>query len=109
MSDPPAPDGIPEYLKSGLQSQEPETLREIAGYATSLAESKETQQNDEEEEEDTQENENPSEVPDDVPDDIPAKASTVIKEINDNRYYYWQWREGDSVKSKYKGPVNADE
>ncbi len=32
----------------------------------------------------------------------------TIKEINDNRYY-WQWREGDTVTSKYKGPVNPDE
>jgi len=43
------------------------------------------------------------------PDDVPAKATITIKEINDNRYYYWQWREGDSVTSKYKGPVNSDE
>jgi len=46
------------------------------------------------------------ERPDDLPDDVPAKATITIKEINDNRYYYWQWREGDSVTSKYKGPVN---
>ncbi|WP_158303770.1 hypothetical protein [Natronomonas pharaonis] len=32
-----------------------------------------------------------------------------IKEINDNRYYYWQWRDGDRIKSKYKGPVSSDE
>ena len=49
------------------------------------------------------------ERPDDLPDDVPAKATITIKEINDNRYYYWQWREGDQVKSKYKGPVNPDE
>ncbi|WP_449271564.1 hypothetical protein [Haloferax denitrificans] len=43
---------------------------------------------------------------DDLPDDVPTKATITIKEINDNRYYYWQWREGDKIKSKYKGPVN---
>jgi len=47
--------------------------------------------------------------PDDLPDDVPAKATITIKEINDNRYYYWQWRDGEKVKSKYKGPVNSDE
>ena len=48
------------------------------------------------------------ECPDDLPDDVPAKATITIKEINDNRYYYWQWREGEKVTSKYKGPVNPD-
>jgi len=42
----------------------------------------------------------------DVPDDVPAKATITVKEINDNRYYYWQWRDGDKVRSKYKGPVD---
>jgi hypothetical protein len=41
------------------------------------------------------------ERPDDLPDDVPAKATIMIKEINDNRYY-WQWWGGDSVKPKYK-------
>jgi len=30
----------------------------------------------------------------DRPDSVPAKASTTVKEINGNRYYYWQWRDG---------------
>lgn len=42
---------------------------------------------------------------DDPPDDVPANATLTVKEINDNRYYYWQWRDGDSIRSKYKGPV----
>ena len=50
------------------------------------------------------------ERPDDLLDDVPSKATITIKEINDNRYYYyWQWREGDTVTSKYKGLVNPDE
>jgi len=40
---------------------------------------------------------------------VPAKATITIKEINDNRYSYWQWREGEKVISKYKDPVNPDE
>ncbi|WP_411911612.1 hypothetical protein [Natronomonas gomsonensis] len=47
--------------------------------------------------------------PNDLPDDVPAKATITIKEINDNRYSYWQWREGEKVISKYKDPVNLDE
>lgn len=48
------------------------------------------------------------ERPDELPDDVPTKATITIKEINDNRYYYWQWRE-KKVKSKYKSPINLDE
>jgi len=49
------------------------------------------------------------ERPDDLPDDVPTKATITVKEINDKRYYYWQWREGEKVKSKYKSPVDPDE
>jgi hypothetical protein len=49
------------------------------------------------------------ERPDDLPDDVPSKATITIKEINDNRYYYWQWREGEKIRSQYEGPVNPDE
>lgn len=42
---------------------------------------------------------------DDPPDDVPANATLTVKEINNNRYYYWQWRDGDSIRSKYKAPV----
>jgi len=46
---------------------------------------------------------------DDRPEDVPANATVTIMDINDNRYYYWQWREGDRVNSKYKSTVNPDE
>jgi len=48
-------------------------------------------------------------TPTDVPEDVPSKATITIKESNDNRYYYWQWRVGDRVKSKYEGPVSSEE
>jgi hypothetical protein len=47
----------------------------------------------------------PIEQSDDPPDGVPANATLTVKEINNNRYYYWQWRDGDSIRSKYKGPV----
>ena len=47
--------------------------------------------------------------PNDLPDEVPSKATITIKEINDNRYYYWQWRESDKIKSKYKSPVSPNE
>ena len=57
------------------------------------------------------ENEEKKEVeerPEDFPDDVPSKATITVKEINDNRYYYWHWREGENIKSKYKGPVDSE-
>jgi len=46
----------------------------------------------------------------DRPDSVPAKASTTVKEINGNRYYYWQWRDGEKIRSQYNGPVsNGDD
>jgi hypothetical protein len=32
----------------------------------------------------------------------------MIKEINENRYYYWQWSDGDKIKSN-TGPVSPSE
>ncbi len=74
-------------------------------YAEALAEHKERKVHLEE----STDQEVVEERPDDLPDDVPAKATITIKEINDNRYYYWQWRDGDKIKSKYKAPVSPDE
>jgi len=51
------------------------------------------------------------ERPDDLPDDVPAKGDDHDqREINNNRYYYyWQWRDGEKIRSQYQGPVNPDE
>jgi hypothetical protein len=43
------------------------------------------------------------------PDGVPSKATIVTKEINGNRYNYWQWRDGEHVRSKYEGPVAGSE
>ena len=104
-SPPIPPEGLPDDIIETLDTHSPEVLRHIARYAEELAEYRErearlAEQDDEEEIE---------ERPEDLPDDVPSKATITTKEINDNRYYYWQWREGDKVRSKYKGPVNPDE
>jgi len=102
---PTPPANLPTEIVNTLNESEPEQLRDVASYAEALAEYKEREARLEEEADDT----DVEERPDDLPDDVPAKATITIKEINDNRYYYWQWREGDSVTSKYKGPVNPNE
>jgi hypothetical protein len=102
---PSPPANLPTEIVNMLNEATSEHLRDVASYAEALAEYKEREARLEEEADDA----DVEERPDDLPDDVPAKATITIKEINDNRYYYWQWREDDSVTSKYKGPVNPDE
>jgi hypothetical protein len=107
MSDEPPtpPTSLSTEVANALNDLPPEHLRDIARYAEKLAEHKEREDHLEEES-----NEDESEGrPDELPDDVPSNATITVKEINDNRYYYWQWREGDKIRSQYKGPVDPDE
>jgi len=104
---PKPPDDIAQYILDGLDHQDPEALRQIAEHAENLADWKAAQAAAEMDKEDVVRED--SQDDNDRPDDVPAKASVVIKEINNNRYYYYQWRAGDKVKSKYKAPVEASE
>lgn len=102
---PTPPSELPTDVVSTLGDYSPELLRHIAQYADELAKYREhevrlTEKDDETEIE---------ERPDDLPDDVPSKATITIKEINDNRYYYWQWRDGEKIRSQYKGPVNPSD
>jgi len=105
-SEPPTPPAeIPTDIVDTLNGYAPDQLRRVARYAEELAEHKTREQRlrEKAEEDEVQD------YPDDLPDDVPTKTTITIKEINDNRYYYWQWRDGDQIKSKYKAPVNPDE
>ena len=102
---PTPPANLSTEIVNTLNEATPEHLRDVASYAEALAEHKEREARLEEDADDA----NVEERPDGLPDDVPAKATITIKKITDNRYYYWQWREGDLVKSKYKGPVNPDQ
>ena len=102
---PTPPSELPTGVVNTLDDYSPEVLRHVARYADELAEYREREAPlAEKAEEDEIE-----ERPDDLPDEVPSKATITTKEINDNRYYYWQWREGDKIKSKYKEPVDPDE
>ena len=121
---PPAPD-LPTYLREPLERQSPERLESVTSYATNLAEWKREQQAaelerrraeeavDEEELEGLEEREISTD-PDDY-DDVPASVAYITvkttKETGETsyEYYYWQWREGEKIRSQYKGPVNPDE
>jgi len=107
MSDgpPTPPANLSAEIVNMLNESDPEQLQDVASYAESLAEHKEREARLEE----SPDQEAAEQRPDKLPDDVPAKATITIKEINDNRYYYWQWREGEKIRSQYKGPVNTDE
>ncbi|MFP8958865.1 hypothetical protein ACLI4Y_19360 (plasmid) [Natrialbaceae archaeon A-CW3] len=104
-SPPDPPREVPPGIASKLEEQSPEVLRQIARFAEELAEHREREvrlaKRDEKEK--------VGKRPENLPDDVPSKATITIKEINDNRYYYWQWREGEKIRSQYKGPVSPDE
>jgi len=104
--EPPTPPAeLPTGIVDTLNGYSPDQLRHVARYAEELAEHKAREARLEEKSDEDEIDERQ----DELPDNIPPKATVTIKEINDNRYYYWQWREGDKVTSKYKGPVNPDE
>ena len=99
--DPPnPPSDLPDDLVETLEDCSPETLREAANYAFALASHRERETRLDESGESSMPD------PDSRPSAVPSKASLTTKTINDNRYYYWQWREGDRVKSKYHAPVD---
>lgn len=117
---PPAPD-LPKYLREPLKKQSPERLDMVATYATELAEWKRDQRQQElerrrsEEEVDEEELKELAEReistdPEDY-EDVPASGAYITvkttKETGEKsyRYYYWQWREGDTWKNEYIAPV----
>ncbi|MFD1600685.1 hypothetical protein ACFSBX_17235 [Halobellus rarus] len=103
--EPPTPSAdLPADIVDTLNEYSSDQLRHVSRYAEALAEYKERTDRLESDNDDEDE-----ERPPDLPDDVPTKATITIKEINDNRYYYWQWREGETVTSKYKGPVKPDD
>jgi hypothetical protein len=104
--EPPTPPAeLPTDIVDTLDGYAPDQLQHVARYADALAEYKAREARLEEESDD----DGLEEQPDDRPDDVPSKATITIKEINDNRYYYWQWRDGSKIRSQYKGPVSPDD
>jgi hypothetical protein len=117
---PPAPE-LPKYLREPLENQSPERLEAVATYAADLAEWKRQQREEElerrraEDEVDEEDLEKLDEReistdPDDYEDVPTSGAYITVKETKPGyRYYYFQWREGDTWKNEYIGPVNPKE
>jgi hypothetical protein len=99
---PTPPPELPDEVVEALDRCSPELLRTAARHAEDLAEYREQAARVDSEDDQTDSS-------DDRPDGVPSKATITVKEINDNCYYYWQWRDGEKIRSKYEGPVNPSE
>ncbi|WP_435158193.1 hypothetical protein [Haladaptatus sp. DFWS20] len=124
-SKPTPSDLLPKYIVEGLQKQDSETLRAAAQYAQELRVYRATQTKTDPTAANTPHTEQATAnelaakaqtkgISDDVVDwntivekGVPTKASIVTKTINDNQYYYFQWRERDRIKSEYLAPVSS--
>lgn len=100
-------DKLLDDLEDELTGLEPDELDDISQQIRELAEEKRRQEQVTEEDGDEEEEKRESAVDshgDEMPKDVPAKASLTVKTTNDNEYHYWQWRQGEKILSKYKGP-----
>jgi hypothetical protein len=88
-------------IEEELAAKEPSELRGVAQYAEALAEHLER-------EERLDKADQGDEGKGDRPPSVPDKAGVTVKEIDGRRYEYYQWRDGDSVKSQYKGVAEED-
>lgn len=116
---PPAPD-LPEHLRDAVDGLSVEELEDLADYAQALADwernrfhaSPDTSPEDAVDDDVVEdlEEQGVSMDPDDY-DDVPASGAYItVKEPKPGyRYYYWQWRDGDTWKNEYIAPVNPKE
>ena len=116
---PSGPD-LPAHVRDAVDGLSVEELEDLADYAQALADWKREQPpaspdtSPEDAVDDDVvvdlEEQGVSMDPDDY-DDVPATGAYItVKEPKPGyRYYYWQWREGDTWKNEYISPVNPKE
>ena len=121
---PPAPD-LPKHLRKPLENQSPEQLEAVVAYAGNLAEWKRQQSQERLERRRAEKEVDEGELKklsernistnlegyQDVPTSGAYISIKTTKKTSKKsyRYYYWQWREGDSWKNEYIAPVVPQE
>ena len=96
---------VPDDIEDRLEKLTPRQLDQVSRLAERLAEDQRREQRIEkkgEQDDDVRTNIRG----DDLPDGVPGKATLTKKKINGNEYWYWQWRDGEKIRSQYKGPVD---
>ncbi|MDF9744223.1 hypothetical protein [Natrinema salsiterrestre] len=91
---PPDLDPVSREAVRELADREPATLRSASDYLEALAAWKARR---DEGAEDTATDDS---EPDAYPDGVPEHATVSVTEIGDIEYYYYQWREGDEIRSE---------
>ncbi|MDS0300900.1 hypothetical protein NDI76_19305 [Halogeometricum sp. S1BR25-6] len=96
---------VPDHLEEELEKLTPRQLDDIVRLADQLAEDQRREKRIEKKAE--QDDEVRKDIRgDDLPEGVPGKATLTKKKINGNEYWYWQWRDGDKIRSQYKEPVD---
>lgn len=102
-TEPAAPESIPNYVRDGVERQDPETLRELAAWAEDLADHRDAQSIEVEEDEELVE-----------VDDSGSSGTTVSKKVPCGKdcggcphgpYEYRVHRDGDGLVWEYLGPA----
>lgn len=89
-----------------LAGQDTSTIRAVSDYLEALAAWRARHGNSDGDDDgdgsDDGDGEPPSDgvEPDAYPDDVPERASVSVTEIGGTEYYYYQWRDGDEIRSK---------
>jgi hypothetical protein len=111
---------LPGNLRDAVDGLSVEELEDLADYAQALAEwernrlpaSPDTSPEDAVDDDVVEDLEEQGVSMDtDDYDDVPASGAYItVKEPKPGyRYYYWQWRDGDTWKNEYIAPVNPKE
>lgn len=85
---PPELTAISDELRDELTAHDGATLRAVSDYLEELAAWK-----DHHDSEDAAD-------PETYPDGVPERATVSVTEIAGTEYYYYQWREGDEIRSE---------
>ena len=100
---------IPDTVTNWLDELTADELDDVARLLQRRAEEERRQEwRDDEDTAETAQGQSLDGQGDPLPEGVPAKATLTKKTINDNEYWYWQWRADDgTVTSKYKSPVDG--
>ncbi|MFD1562894.1 hypothetical protein ACFR99_04955 [Haloarchaeobius amylolyticus] len=85
---PPELSDISEATRDELTAHDAATLRAVSDYLEKLAAWKD------------QHDSTDAADPETYPDGVPERATVSVTEIAGTEYYYYQWREGDEIRSK---------
>ncbi|WP_226480009.1 hypothetical protein [Natrinema amylolyticum] len=88
---PPELDGVDGEVLAELLERDAATLRTVSAYIDDVAAWKEARGESESES---------AADPDAYPEGVPERATVSVTEIGDTEYHYYQWREGDEIRSR---------